>query len=51
MNPGDTSDTPAVQLGQPSSQSGWNMKWYTISCGRPSNRSSRLCLPVGPSSS
>ena len=27
MKPGDTSSVPAVQLGHPSSQSGWNMKW------------------------
>ena len=29
----------AEQLGQPSFQSGPNMKWYTSSCERPPNRS------------
>lgn len=33
---------------QPSSQLGSNMAWYTISCRRPSKRSSRLALPAGP---
>ena len=37
------------QLEQPSSQSGPNMKWCITSCGRPSNRSSRLTVPSGPS--
>ena len=45
--PSATSSAPAVQLGQPSSQSGWNMKWPTISWWRPSNRSSRPTSPSG----
>ena len=44
--PSDISSAPAVQLGQPSSQLGSNMKWTTMSCRRPSNRSSRLDLAV-----
>jgi hypothetical protein len=41
--------TRPEQLEQPSSHSGSNMKWSTISCRRPSKRSSRLALPSGPS--
>ena len=45
--PADISSAPAEQLGQPSSHSGSNMKWPTISCARPSNRSSRPTSPSG----
>ena len=37
------------QLGQPSSQSGPYMKWYTRSWLRPSNSSARFRCPSGPS--
>ena len=47
-SPSDISSAPAVQLGQPSSHSGSNMKWLTISWRRPSNRSSSDAGPSGP---
>src|ERR1700674_986262 len=37
------------QLGQPSSQPGPNMKWYTINWLLPSKRSARVSFPLGPS--
>ena len=46
--PADSSSVPAVQLGQPSSQLGSNMKWTTMSWRRPSNRSSSVASPSGP---
>ena len=48
-SPSDISSAPAEQLGQPSSHSGSNMKWPTMSWSRPSNRSSSPTLPSGPS--
>ena len=42
-----SSSAPAVQPGQPFSHSGSNMKCPTISCRRPSNRSSSVTLPSG----
>src|ERR1700733_5378431 len=37
------------QLGQPSCQSGPNIKWYTTSWLLPANRSAILSFPLGPS--
>ena len=48
ISPSDISSVPAVQLGQPFSHSGSNMKCVRISCSRPSKSSSSDLSPSGP---